>query len=203
MRAVVLLSGGLDSVVSMFLARQKAEIALAVTFDYGQKSRQNEIQAAGSICSNYGIRHEVVALPFMKAMKSGIIENSGIEELQPWVPNRNGVFINIAAAFAEDMGADLIICGFNREEGVDFPDNSKDFIMAANKALYYSTLNHVRLVSMVEDMDKVEIVKAALNLNIDLGMIWSCYRPGTRPCGQCPSCLRNKEAYKKAGIDYD
>jgi len=203
LKAIALLSGGLDSAVSMLKARQTADIVLALTFDYGQKARENEIEAARAICSKYGIEHRLVTLPFMQAMKSGIIENSGVDETQPWVPNRNGLFINVAACYAEDMGADWIVCGFNHEEGVEFPDNTQEFVNAVNEALKYSTLTGVKLVSLVQDMDKPEIVETALSLGIDLDDVWSCYRPGIKPCGQCPSCLRNKEAYMKAGIRYD
>jgi len=200
-QAIVLLSGGLDSVVSMLLAKEQAEIIMALTFDYGQKARNNEIKASAAFCSLYGIEHKVIQLPFMSDMKSGIIEDSGIEDSSPWVPNRNGLFINLAACYAENLDADWIICGFNREEGIDFPDNSAEYVEAVNQGLAYSTLNKVKLRSFVQNMDKVEIIKAAKALGIDFGLLWSCYRPGEKPCGQCPSCLRNQEAYKKAGIE--
>jgi 7-cyano-7-deazaguanine synthase len=97
MKAVALLSGGLDSVVSMIMAREQAEIILALTIDYGQNARSNEIVSSASFCSFYGIEHKVIQLPFMLDMKSGIITNSGIEDISPWVPNRNGLLINLAA----------------------------------------------------------------------------------------------------------
>lgn len=203
MRAIALLSGGLDSVVSMLLARKQADIVMALTIDYGQKARRNEIMASAAFCRTYGISHRVVELPFMRDMKSGLIEASGMEDSSPWVPNRNGLLINVAACYAENIDADWVVCGFNREEGVDFPDNTREFVDAVNLGLAYSTLNQVRLISFVQNMDKAEIVTAARSLEIDLGQIWSCYRPGEKPCGQCPSCLRNLEAYKKVGIEID
>ncbi|PKM76485.1 MAG: 7-cyano-7-deazaguanine synthase QueC [Firmicutes bacterium HGW-Firmicutes-15] len=203
MKAIALLSGGLDSVVSMLLARQEAEIVLALTIDYGQKARINEIKSAESFCSLYGIKHQIIQLPFMLDMKSGIIESSGMEDSSPWVPNRNGLIINLAACYAENLKADWVICGFNREEGVDFPDNTQEFVQAINRSLYYSTLNKVELRSFVQNMDKIEIVASAKNLGVDFGLIWSCYRSGDMPCGECPSCLRNQKAYEKVGIDYD
>ena len=147
------------------------------------------------------IEHKVIHLPFMSDMKSGIIEDSGIDDSSPWVPNRNGLFINLAACYAENLNADLIICGFNREEGIDFPDNSSEYVEAVNQGLTYSTLNKVKLVSFVQNMDKMEIIEAAQILAIDFRLLWSCYRPGDKPCGQCPSCLRNREAYEKVGIN--
>ena len=164
MKAIALLSGGLDSVVSMLLAREQAEIILALTIDYGQKARSNEIAASAAFCSIYGIEHKVIHLPFMSDMKSGIIEDSGIDDSSPWVPNRNGLFINLAACYAENLNADWVICGFNREEGIDFPDNSSEYVEAVNQGLSYSTLNKVKLKSFVQNMDKVEITKAARDL---------------------------------------
>jgi 7-cyano-7-deazaguanine synthase len=203
MKAVVLLSGGLDSIVSMLLAKQHADIILAITIDYGQKAKVNEIKSSAAFCANYGIRHQVIKIPFMLDMMSGIIESSGLEDSSPWVPNRNGLFLNLAACYAENLGADWVVCGFNREEGVDFPDNTKEFVNAITHSLYYSTLNHVEVRSFVQNMDKIEIVEMAKSLGVDFGLIWSCYRSGDKPCGECPSCLRNEKAYKEVGINYD
>lgn len=202
MKAIALLSGGLDSVISMFMAREEAEICLALTVDYGQKARKNEIRAAKHFCKLFDIRHVVIELPFMSEIHSGLLEAGEISVENPWVPNRNGLFVNLAATYAENIKADWVICGFNREEASNFPDNSREFVEAANKALYYSTLNHVSLRSFVQDMDKVEIIKKAVELGIDFRNLWSCYQGGEKPCGQCPSCLRNMEAFNKAGVEY-
>lgn len=202
MKAVALLSGGLDSVVSMLLAAQDAEIILALTIDYGQKARINELRASRNITSHYGIPHQVIELPFMSKLSSDLTEPGADEIINPWVPNRNGLFLNLAAALAEDLEAGLVVCGFNREEADNFPDNSRGFIEAVNQAMTYSTRNGVRAVSYVLDMDKVEIIKAASSLGIDFRMLWSCYQDGNRPCGKCPSCLKNLQAFRKAGIDY-
>ncbi len=202
MKAVALLSGGLDSVVSMLLAREKSEIVLALTIDYGQRARKNEIQASAAFCEIYGINHQVIQLPFMLEMKSGIIEGP-LDDSSPWVPNRNGLIINLAACYAENLNADWVICGFNREEAVNFPDNTREFVEAINQSLSYSTLNAVELKSFVQNLNKEETVAKARDLGIDFGLIWSCYRSGAKPCGECPSCLTNSQAYKKVGIDYD
>ncbi len=200
MKAVVLLSGGLDSTVSMLMGREKADIVLALTIDYGQKAARKEILAAREICKQEGILHQIVDLPFMSGFKSGLIEKSGLPVSQAWVPNRNGLFLNLAACWAENIAADLIICGFNREEGADFPDNTQEYVEAVNKALYYSTKNHVRVVSLVQGMDKVEIFKKAIELGLKLESMWSCYNGEDMPCMACPSCLRNMQALKKAGM---
>jgi 7-cyano-7-deazaguanine synthase len=200
MKAIALLSGGLDSTVSMLLAREEAEVILALTIDYGQRAALREIEYSRDICREYGIAHRVVELPFMKEFHSGLMEDSGLTVDQPWVPNRNGLFLNLAAAFAEDRGAGLVICGFNREEGIDFPDNSREYVECVNQSLSFSTKNGVRVISRVQGMDKVEIYKAAARLGLKTDRMWSCYLGGVKPCNACPSCLRNLEALKKAGV---
>lgn len=200
MKALVLLSGGLDSAVSMLLARQEADLVLALTIDYGQRAACQEIAKSRALCQEYGVLHEVIELPFMKRLNTGLIEDSGLPVSQPWVPNRNGLFLNLAACFAENLGAGLIVCGFNQEEGIDFPDNSADYVNAVNDALVYSTKNRVQVRSMVQGMDKVAIYHQADQLGLDLAMTWSCYYGGSEPCDNCPSCLRNREALKKARI---
>lgn len=203
MKAVALLSGGLDSVVSMLLARKEVKVEMALTIDYGQRARKNEIKAAQNICRIYNINHEIVELPFMSKIQSDLIKEEMLPITNPWVPNRNGLFINLAACYAESMGAELVICGFNREEASNFPDNSVEYVKALNQALYYSTFNHVEVKSFVQDMDKIDIIRKAAELGLDFRYIWSCYQGGEKPCGKCPSCLRNLEAFAKAGIEYN
>lgn len=203
MRGIALLSGGLDSVVSMLKAKTVMDIILAITVDYGQRAKEKEIASSRNLCKKLGISHKVIKLEFMQEIESGLNETSQINDITPWVPNRNGLFINLAAAYAEYLKADYILCGFNREEAIDFPDNSAEFVTAANQSLFYSTLNHVELKSFVIDLDKVQIIKEALKMGIDLNNTWSCYRNTEYPCGVCPSCKRNIAAFKKAGLNYE
>jgi len=200
MKAIALLSGGLDSTVSMLLAQQENEIVLALTLDYGQRAAQREIFASRDICQRFGIPHKIIELPFMSEFKSGLFVNSGLPVSRAWVPNRNGLFLNLAACFAEDVKADLVVCGFNREEGVDFPDNTSEYVDSVNRALYFSTQNHVKVVSLVQGMDKADIFKQAVALGLKLESLWSCYNGGDEPCMTCPSCLRNMQALEKAGM---
>ncbi|SHG99764.1 7-cyano-7-deazaguanine synthase [Thermosyntropha lipolytica DSM 11003] len=203
MKAIALLSGGLDSVVSMLLASKEVKVELAITIDYGQRARENEIKAARNICRIYNVKHEVVELPFMHKIQSDLIKKESLPITNPWVPNRNGLFINLAACYAESMKAGLVICGFNREEAFNFPDNSEEYVRALNNALYYSTTNHVKVKSFVQDMDKIDIIRTAAELGLDFRYIWSCYGGGEKPCLRCSSCLRNMEAFAKAGIKYN
>jgi len=115
-----------------------------------------------------------------------------------WVPNRNGVLINLASAYAERNQCKKVWVGFNREEAVTFPDNSQAFLEQATKALSYSTQNQVQVCCHTTQMDKIEMVQnlKKLDTRFPFELIWSCYQSGTEMCGQCESCQRYKRAMK-------
>jgi 7-cyano-7-deazaguanine synthase len=105
-----------------------------------------------------------------------------------WIPNRNGVFINIAAAYAERNSCDTIVTGFNREEAEEFPDNSIEYVERVNRALAMSTRNGVRVESFTIDLDKRAILRWG-SVRAALDRV-ECYRSGERMCGRCASCRR-------------
>jgi 7-cyano-7-deazaguanine synthase len=111
-----------------------------------------------------------------------------------WIPNRNGLLVNAAAAFAESYGCDFVVTGFNREEAADFPDNGAEFVAAVNRGLEFSTRNGVRVMSYTQDLGKREIVALGSELRAPLSLVWSCYDAGQMMCGKCASCRRLKVA---------
>lgn len=189
---IILLSGGLDSYVALDIATKKSvKISLALTFDYGQKPFKDELFAAKQIAKKYKIKHKTLKLPFLKKMTGENI----------WVPNRNGLFINIAGCFCDKMGLDYIIFGANATEATNFPDNSVDFIKVANKSLKFSTKNSAKFLETTEKMTKKEIVEYAISNDLDFSIIKSCYdvkigKNGQkiRNCGVCESCKLLKQA---------
>lgn len=116
-----------------------------------------------------------------------------------WIPNRNGVFLNVAAAFAEGLGAGTVHVGFNAEEAATFPDNSAEFLGAANAALRFSTKGAVRVECATIAMDKAQIVRFGLETEAPLDLVWPCYDGGERMCGACESCMRFLRAVERAG----
>ena len=210
-KSVILLSGGLDSLVSLGLASQKYNVKLALTFDYGQKAAQTEIKASSKICEYYNIEHKVIKLDFLKDItKTSLCSEEAVPTgdglLNPsdsaknvWVPNRNGVFVNIAAAYADSFKIDYVVIGANKEEAVTFTDNSEQFIVDVNEALESSTNYDVKVIAPLIDMDKNQIVKKAIELNVPLKDINSCYNASEKHCGKCESCSRLKRSLENAG----
>lgn len=210
----MLLSGGLDSAVNLAWAVGAFNVLRTLTFDYGQRAARQEIAHAENLAKHYRVNHETIALPFLAQWTNTALVNPSIslpvlseETLDKttltldsakavWVPNRNGIFINIASAIAERLQANVVIVGFNREEGATFPDNSADFVNAANRSLFYSTLNHVEIRCTTLDLDKSQIVGLGIQLNLPFSLIWSCYEGDSTMCGACESCLRLKRAAK-------
>lgn len=212
-QAISILSGGLDSAVSTRLALDLYDIPLALFFDYGQRAVKREKQAAEDLSSYFKIPLRIIDLPWLRDFTSTALLNRkldlpklSLQELdqqaagdksaaQVWVPNRNGLFINVAACCAEFLGASVLLTGFNREEAQTFPDNSSDFAAAISQSLQYSTKVKCRVESFTMEMDKTEIVRKALTLDFPLHLVWSCYEAGEKMCGVCESCLRSKRAY--------
>ena len=95
----------------------------------------------------------------------------------------------------------MVIAGFNAEEAVTFPDNSPAFISAANKALSYSTLSRVQVLSPTSDLNKTEIVRLGMEIDAPLDLVWSCYEGGEVMCGVCESCMRLRRALVSAGSE--
>ncbi|MBI2342485.1 MAG: 7-cyano-7-deazaguanine synthase QueC [Deltaproteobacteria bacterium] len=220
--AITLLSGGLDSFISTHIALQKHKVILALTFDYGQRAAKREISAAGKMCRLWKIPHQVVDLPWLAEITNTALVNRskslchscgsrnpvkagdpcfrrddsfGVSTARAvWVPNRNGLFINAAASFAESFGAKVIITGFNKEEAVTFPDNGPRFVKEANDALKFSTLNHPKVISFTQEMTKSDMIKYVVLKHLPIELCWPCYEGGRKLCGKCESCMRFNRA---------
>ena len=203
-KGIILLSGGLDSLVSLGLGMQKYGISLALTFDYGQKALEQEASTSKNICDYYKIEHKVIKLDWLKNVThTALVEDKELPEgidnpedsaKSVWVPNRNGLFLNIAGSFADGNNYDYIIIGANKEEGQTFPDNTQEFIDRINAEFEFSTQKHPKVVAPLINYDKNDIVKQAIEHNIPLEFVRSCYSNGKKHCGKCESCTRLKNA---------
>ena len=213
-KAVVLLSSGLDSTVNLYEAHQDVGVALALFINYGQRAALREEQMAKASCEHLGIEFRSLDLKFIadlggssltdsqKKLATNVeiddLEASKISAKNVWVPNRNGILLNVAAGFAEALGADFVIPGFNKEEAATFPDNSQDFLDAMSESLGFSTANQVKAKCYTTGLLKPQIYRRALDLNVKTQFIWPCYESGEEHCKQCESCQRFYRAKAEA-----
>ena len=213
--SLVLLSAGLDSAVNFKCALDREHVALALTFDYRQRAARQEVKGAAAMCERFGVRHEVIKLPWLGDItRTALVGRhkrlphprpDGLDDAcaarcsaeRVWVPNRNGVFLAVAAAYAEALGADGVVAGFNAEEAAAFPDNSAAFVRAYNRSLQWSTRRAVKVVSYTARLRKDGILALGRKITAPLDLTWACYEGGRRMCGRCESCLRFVRAVQK------
>jgi 7-cyano-7-deazaguanine synthase len=199
-KSIALVSGGLDSLVSLACAVKERRIESVMFFDYGQRARESERVSSMHAANFFGLPFQDVDVRWLESLAPAGMQSSGSGEGSllslddVWIPNRNGVFVNIAAAYAERYRCDTIVTGFNREEAEEFPDNSVEYVERVNRALEMSTRNGVRVESFTIDLDKLAIIRLGIELKAPLSIIWSCYRSGERMCGKCASCTRLRAA---------
>ena len=212
-KAIVLLSGGLDSLAALGCITESRDykVELALTFDYGQMSVKKEIEASEKICAFYGIKHKIIKLNWLKDItKTALVSGEKLPDCDfstensrenVWVPNRNGLFLNIAASFCDTYGYKFIIFGANKDEGETFSDNTEKFRTDITKAFETSTLVKPIVLAPLINYCKNDIVRIAAEKGMPLEYIWSCYKSGDRHCGKCESCYHLKKSLLANGFD--
>lgn len=215
-KAISVLSGGLDCTVATSVFSKDHEIH-AITFNYGQKAFQRELQASKEICNKMNWTHEVIDLPWLAEISnSSLNTDEDIPELKEedlddlnksqesasnvWVPARNTVFTSIALSYAESIGADAIIVGWNGEEGATFPDNSKEYMEKFNELIDVGSPEKIKIEAPLIDLNKEEIVTLGFEFGAPMELSYSCYKGEEKQCGVCESCMRRKRAFKNLGI---
>lgn len=219
-KAIMLMSAGLDSTVSLALAREAGvEVEVGLCFDYGQRAAAAEWRQSQVLAAHYGLRLEKIELPWLAAINTAALSKDSQEALpevaiadldsvigvtlasaaKVWVPNRNGLFINIAGAYADAAGYAEILTGFNAEEAATFPDNTPQFAEAITRSLAFSTQAQPKVVSYVQHVNKIEILREAVRLAVPIESLWSCYDSGEKHCGRCESCSRLRRALTAGG----
>ena len=221
MKSVVILSGGLDSSFNLLKAKSQGEVKLALHFNYGQRAATNEAAYARAFCESRDIPFQIIDVRFLSQWSKSALNKkdqvlpvgdsvniesekaSKVTANAVWVANRNGMFLNIAAAAAEGLGAEVVVPGFNLEEAATFPDNSADFITAVNESLRFSTREKVKAHAFSISMNKNEILKEYLALGGKASELWPCYQNSHAWCGECESCLRFKRAIEANGLNFE
>jgi 7-cyano-7-deazaguanine synthase len=208
-----LLSGGLDSGTALALWTGGGDrVALCLAADYRQRSAALERRAARELAHRFGVPWLRGYLPWLGEAaaaagsalvsrgpelprRSAAAPGDAASAAAVWVPARNVVLIAAAAAFAEALGADVVLAGFNREEAATFPDNSAAFTAAMSGALALGTRTGVGIEIPTQGLDKQQIAAAARGQGLSRDDFWSCYGAGPRPCGECESCVRIARAW--------
>ncbi len=212
--AVVLVSGGLDSMVAGARAREAGYMLLALSVDYNQR-HQVELAAARRIAIALGVERHVV-LPIDLSAFGGsaltadiAVPKSGVGEGIPvtYVPARNTIFLSLALGWAEAAGARDLYIGVNALDYSGYPDCRPEFIAGFETLAELATKAGVegdpfRIHAPLQHMTKAEIVAEGTRLGLDLGMSWSCYdpAPGGLHCGLCDSCRLRAKGFEEAGV---
>ena len=219
-KAVVLLSGGLDSTTVLALARGRGFEPCALSFRYGQR-HAIELDSARRVARTFGVTNHVVAEIDLKVFGGSSLtgdaevpkdraasEISG-EIPSTYVPARNTIFLSFALAYAEVLGASDIFIGVNAIDYSGYPDCRPEYIDAFERMANLATKagvegsSRLRIHAPLSRMSKAEIIQTGLQLGVDYSMTSSCYDPGAdgRPCGRCDSCRLRAKGFAEAGLE--
>lgn len=209
MKALVLLSGGIDSAVCLFWARQQGWDLLPLTVDYHARPTA-EVRAVRALLSAANVPDLIqVPLPFLKEVddlkKEGLATPLLANAPDPYIPARNMIFYALAGYYAETLGTPLIVGGHNGIDPETFPDSSPDFFTHVNSlyrlGLWSYPKNQVSIKLPLAGKPKEEVIGLGLRLAVPFERTWSCYWDRERHCGTCGSCLERREAFRRLGIE--
>ena len=217
MKALVLLSGGVDSSTCLALAKEKYGDVVALALYYGQK-HSKELAAAEAVAAHYKaplLKLDLTPVfafsncSLLKQSSEEIPLKSYAEQLKTqhgepvttYVPFRNGVFLSVAASIALAQGCSVIYYGAHADDaaGSAYPDCSDDFNNKMNEGIYLGSGRKVQLVAPFVKMTKKDIVALGLALGVPYELTWSCYCGGEKPCGKCGTCIDRKAAFAANG----
>jgi len=203
-KAVILLSGGLDSTTTLYYAKNKGYKCFALIFDYGQRHKR-ELRSAVAVAKGAKIHYQLIkfrlpwkgsslldtryALPVARSLKS---IGKGIPST--YVPARNTIFLSFALSYAEAIGAKAIFIGANAVDFSGYPDCRPDYYQAFQKVIKTGVrASGIKVLTPLIKLTKARIIRLGMKLKAPLELTWSCYQGGKKPCGVCDSCrLRAK-----------
>ena len=219
-RAVVLLSGGLDSATVLAIARSQGYELFALSFSYGQRHIV-ELEAAARVAASMGaVTHKLAKIDLRVFGGSALTDDIAVpkgrsaDEMShgipvTYVPARNTIFLSFALAWAEVLGAEDIFLGVNALDYSGYPDCRPEFIAAYETMANLATKagvegkQRLKIHTPLMQMTKAEIIRAGLQLGVNYALTSSCYDPGPggRPCGECDSCLLRQKGFRENGME--
>lgn len=219
--AIVLVSGGMDSLVTAAIAHQKHQQLAFLHLNYGQKTEKKELSCFENIAKHYHVpveRQKVIDVTFLNQIGGSSLTDSKMDVTHyqgdsdeiptSYVPFRNTHIIAMAVSWAEVIGAQKIYIGAVHEDSSGYPDCRPSYYQAYNALIKEGTKSqNIEIITPVIDMSKEQIVKKAVELNAPLELSWSCYAREDKACGVCDSCALRLRGFEKAGmadpLEYD
>lgn len=215
MKAVVLVSGGLDSATVLGIAKNEGYEIYALSFRYGQRHRK-ELECAKKLCMHYGVKEHKVIKINLDAIGGSALTDRKIsipqgrikrEEIPAtYVPARNLIFLSVAGAYAEVVGAEAIFIGANQVDFSGYPDCREEFLRSFEETLARGTKigvagKRIKVIAPLLHMSKAEIIRKGMELGVPYALTWSCYKGGKKACGACDACLLRLKGFREAGYE--
>ncbi len=214
-KAIVLVSGGMDSLVCAGIALKENYDVSFLHMNYGQKTSARERKAFDEIADFYHIpeqNRKVIDMTFLKQIGGSSLTDESItvksyqgdSKIIPdsYVPFRNSIILSLAVSWAEVVGARKLFIGANYEDSPGYPDCRPSYYEAFNKLIKEGTkAGDIEIITPVINMKKREIVQKGLDLKVPFSLSWSCYKSSDKACGQCDSCALRLRGFKEAGIN--
>jgi 7-cyano-7-deazaguanine synthase len=205
-KAVILFSGGLDSTTVLYYALNKGYKCNCLLFYYGQR-HQKEINSALKIAKDVKAEHSIVNMPLPWANDALTNKNKKVpvhkilpKSVPPtYVPGRNTLFLSYALSYAEVINAEAIFIGVNAVDFSNYPDCTPNFIKAYNGVLK-SLKTKITILAPLLKMNKAQIIKLGMRLNVPYKHTWTCYNGYSKPCMECDSCKLRAKGFKEAKL---
>lgn len=212
-KAVILLSGGLDSSTVLGYAIKRGLKCSCLSIHYGQR-HDREVQSAKAVARHFGSEFHEVSLNLGNLLVSsltghGEVEKRRISEISEYIPNtyvpgRNIIMIAIASGYCQSIGGSEVYIGANALDYSGYPDCRPEFFNAMEKAVNIGTglenTGGIRIVAPLQYLKKSEIIRMGIDLGVPYSLTWSCYEGGEKPCGKCDSCLLRIRGFEEAGF---
>ena len=211
-KAIILLSGGIDSTTTLYYAKKKGYKCFALIFDYGQRHKR-ELHSAAQVAKRAKVPHIImkIKLPWKgsslldrskKLPRGRSLKKMSKEVPSTYVPSRNTIFLSYAASYAESIGAEAVFIGANAIDFSGYPDCRPAYYSVWQKLIKQSTkAKNIKIYTPLIKKTKSGIIKLGLNLKAPLHLTWSCYAGGKKPCGVCDSCRIREKAFRELGTE--
>jgi 7-cyano-7-deazaguanine synthase len=213
-KSIVLLSGGMDSLVCAGIALQQHQQVSLLHLNYGQKTSERERRAFNAIADHYGIlpaERKIIDMNFLKQIGGSSLtdESITVKNYQgdsksipdSYVPFRNSIILSLAVSWAEAIGASKLYIGANYEDSPGYPDCRPTYYQAFNRLIQEGTKEgNIVIETPVISMKKKDIVLKGQELGVPFALSWSCYQNTLKACGVCDSCALRLRGFKEAGI---